>query len=136
MNAKSILTAVATVFVFAGAAFGQARPPAVEFQVTKITKDLITSPEYSYNGGQQYPTNQRAQWLQVEVEFAAAPEYTDELTLKYFIAISGKVLTGEVTHMNVAAGRENRSVMYVAPRDSRVQRRRSYASLRPSEPCR
>ena len=27
-----------------------------------------------------------------------------------------KVLTGEVTHMNVPAGRENRSVMYVPPK--------------------
>jgi len=50
------------------------------------------------------------------VEFAAAPEFTDELTFKYFILINGKLLTGEVTHVGVQAGRENRSVMYVAPR--------------------
>ena len=52
----------------------------------------------------------------MEVEFAATPEFTDELTFKYFILLNGKLLTGEVTHVNVAAGRENRSVMDVSPR--------------------
>jgi hypothetical protein len=87
-----------------------------EFQVTRITKNLITPPQYTYTGAQQYQANQRERWLEVEVEFAAAPEFTDELTLKYFILVSGKLLTGEVTHVNVPAGRENRSVMYVSPR--------------------
>src|SRR5207253_911908 len=35
---------------------------------------------------------------------------------KYFVLLNGKLLTGEVTHTNVAAGRENRSVMYASPR--------------------
>ena len=51
-----------------------------------------------------------------ESTFSAAPEFTDELTFKYFILVNGKLLTGEVTHVSVAAGRENRSVMYVPPR--------------------
>jgi len=94
----------------APAAFG------ADFQLTKISKNLISTPQFSYSGGQQYPANQRDRWLEVEVEFTAAPEITDELTFKYFVLINGKVLTGEVTHVNVAAGRENRSVMYVSPR--------------------
>jgi hypothetical protein len=97
-------------------AMGQSAPRGSDFQVTRITKNLITPPEYTYTGAQQYPVNQRDRWLEVEVEFAAAPEFTDELTLKYFILVSGKLLTGEVTHVNVPAGRENRSVMYVSPR--------------------
>jgi hypothetical protein len=91
-------------------------PRGSEFQVTKITKNLITPPEFTYTGAQQYAANQRERWLEVEVEFAAAPEFTDELTLKYFVLVNGKLLTGEVTHVNVPAGRENRSVMYVSPR--------------------
>ena len=90
--------------------------PAAEFQLTKITKNLVSAPQFAYTGAQQYPTNQRDRWLEVEVEFAAAPEFTDELTFKYFILLNGKLLTGEVTYANVAAGRENRSVMYVSPR--------------------
>lgn len=98
-----------------GVASAQA-PRGGDFQITKITKNLITPPQYSYTGAQQYPTNQRDRWLEVEVEFAAGPEFTDDLAFKYFILVNGRLLTGEVTHSNVAAGRENRSVMYVSPR--------------------
>ena len=94
----------------------EAQTRGAEFQITKITKNFISSPQFSYTGAQQYQANQRDRWLEVEVEFAAAPEVTDELTFKYFILLNGKLLTGEVTHTNIGAGRENRSVMYVAPR--------------------
>lgn len=87
-----------------------------EFQITRITKNLVTTPQFTYSGAEQFQANQRDRWLEVEVEFAAAPEFTDELTLKYYILFNGRLLTGEVTHTNVAAGRENRSVMYVSPR--------------------
>ena len=97
----------------ASSAFAQNR--AAEFQLTKITKNLVTTPEFTYTGAQQYLANQRDRWLEVEVEFTALPDFTDELTFKYFILLNGKVLTGEVTHVNIAAGRENRSVMYVSP---------------------
>ena len=94
--------------------FAQSR--TAEFQLTKITKNLVSTPQFTYTGAQQYPTNQRDRWLEVEVEFTAAPDFTDELTFKYFILMNGKLLTGEVTHVNIAAGRENRSVMYISPR--------------------
>lgn len=106
---------IAMVWVLA-ASTGVAQTRGADFQLTKITKNLVTTPQFAYTGGQQYPANQRDRWLEVEVEFAAAPEFTDELTFKYFILLNGKLLTGEVTHVNVAAGRENRSVMYVSPR--------------------
>lgn len=95
-----------------------ARLPAQgrEFQLIKITKNLIATPEFTYAGAQQFPPTERNLWLEAEVEFAAAPAYTDELTFKYFVLYNGKLLSGEVTHTNIAAGRENRSVMYVSPR--------------------
>src|SRR5438034_3582224 len=89
---------------------------AADFQITKITKNLISTPDFSYGGGGQYRINQRDRWLEVEVEFVAAPDWTDELTFKYYILFNGNLLTGEVTHVNIPAGRENRSVMYVPPR--------------------
>jgi len=87
-----------------------------EFQITKITKNLISAPQFTYTGAEQYQTNQRDRWLEVEVEFSAAPEFTDELTFKYYILFNGKLLTGEVRHSNIAAGTNNRSVMYISPR--------------------
>lgn len=94
--------------VFAQGAAGQ-------FQVTKITKNLITSPQFTYTGAEQFVANQRDRWLEVEVEFVSTAEFADDVTLRYFILVNGKLLTGEVTHTNVAAGREHRSVMYVPP---------------------
>ena len=87
-----------------------------DFQIIRITKNLISTPQFTYSGAEQFQTNQRERWLEVEVEFAAAPEWTDELTFRYFILYNGRLLTGEVTHTNVEAGRGNRSVMYVSPR--------------------
>jgi hypothetical protein len=98
----------------ATAVFGQAR--GADFKLTRITKNLVSTPQFTYTGAQQYPTNQQDRWLEIEAEFSATPEFTDELTFKYFILLNGKLLTGEVTHVNIAAGRENRSVMYVSPR--------------------
>ena len=118
MREKFLLIAAAAVATGAMSAFAQAPParPGTEFQITKISRNVITAPEFNYTGAQQYPANDRDRWLEVEVEFAAVPEFTNELTFKYFILFNGKLLTGEVTHVNIPAGRENRSVMYVAPR--------------------
>jgi hypothetical protein len=109
-----IVALISAVIALASSAAAQTR--ASEFQLTKITKNLVTTPQFTYTGAQQYLSNQRDRWLEVEVEFTTAPEFTDELTFKYFILINGKVLTGEVTHVDIAAGREHRSVMYVSPR--------------------
>jgi hypothetical protein len=87
-----------------------------EFQITKISRNFITTPQFSFAGSGQHPPGEPDRWLEVEVEFAAGPEITPELTLKYFILFNGRLLTGEVTHTNVLAGREHRSVTYVAPR--------------------
>jgi hypothetical protein len=92
-----------------------ARGPS-EFQLTRITKNLISTPQFTYTGAEQYVPNQRDRWLEVEVEFGAGPPFTDELTFKYYILLNGRLLTGEVTHTNIPAGRDNRSVMYVSPR--------------------
>src|SRR5450755_3068045 len=86
------------------------------FQITKINRNFITTPQFTYTGAEQYTADQRNRWLEVEVEFTSTPEFADELTFKYYIMVNGKLLTGEVTHTNVAAGRDNRSVMYVSPK--------------------
>ncbi len=112
MKANSLLL----LFIFVPLIAGAQTRAATDFQITKITKNLISTPQFTYGGGEQHPTNQRDRWLEVEVEFAAAPALTDELTFKYYILFNGNLLTGEVTHVNIPAGRERRSVMYVLPR--------------------
>lgn len=106
---------LATILVFAPlSGEAQVRGPG-DFQITKITKNLIATPQFSF-GGEQHPPGGADRWLEVEVEFAAAPVFTSELALKYFILFNGQLLTGEVTHVNIPAGRERRSVVYVTPR--------------------
>lgn len=109
MQPKIALTIL--VLALAGSAAAQTRG---DFQLTKINRDLITTPQFNYSGAeQQRDTHDR--WLRVDVQFSALPEFTDELTFKYNILINGKLLTGEVTHVNVLAGRDHFSVMYVPP---------------------
>ena len=108
-----LLSAVCLVGLTISAA---AQGTAGAFQVSKITQKLITTPQYSYNGAEQYQANQRDPWLEVEVEFTATAEFSDDVTFKYFVLLNGKVLTGEVTHTSIAAGRGLRSVIYVSPK--------------------
>ena len=103
----------ASLVAFASGAAAQAT--SGQFQITKINKNFITSPQFTYTGAEQYVANQRDRWLEVEVEFTSTAEFTDELTLHYYILVNGKLLTGEVTHTNIAGGRTSRSVMYVPP---------------------
>src|SRR5881227_4419395 len=112
---RTILISAIVVSASIGTAMAQTRG-GVDFQLLKINTSFISSPQFTYTGAGQFQADQRERWLEVEVTFACAPEFTDELTLKYFILVNGKLLTGEVTHVNIPAGRENRSVMYVSPR--------------------
>jgi hypothetical protein len=109
---KAILCAAAVGLAMLPAAQGQ----RADFQITKISKNLISTPQFAYQGAQQYKTDLALRWLEVEVDFNATPPWTDELTFRYYILYNGRLLTGEVTHTNVSAGTGARSVMYVSPR--------------------
>ncbi len=105
---------LALCLLFPAVLWAQTR--ALEFQILKIAPNFISSPQFTYTGAEQFQADQRERWLELEVQLAATPEYTDELTVKYFILFNGKLLTGEVTHTNIPAGRDNRSVMYITPK--------------------
>jgi hypothetical protein len=109
---------------------GTAAPqgPGNDFRLTKISRDLISSPDFSYSGAEQQRTT-HPRWLRVDVQFSAAPEFTDELTFKYYILIAGKVLRGTVTHVNILAGRELHSSIYVPPHVLVYLLRRQPASI-------
>ena len=116
MKSRALLLIAVCFLCLAPDIFAQAARGPGEFQLTRITKNLISTPQFVFTGAEQFVPNQRDRWLEVEVEFGAAPAFTDELTFKYFILLNGRLLTGEVTHTNIAAGRDNRSVMYVSPK--------------------
>jgi hypothetical protein len=110
MRQKCCLTIL--VLALAGEIYAQNR--AADFQISKINRDLITAPQYAYTGAEQ-KRETRDRWLRVEAQFSTVPAFTDELTFKYYILLGDKVLTGEVTHVNILNGREHYSAMYVPP---------------------
>lgn len=114
MKQTTVICAL-TASSFVATATAQPRV-AADFQLQKITTNFISSPQFTYTGAQQFQADQRERWLEVEVTFSAAPDFTDELTLEYFVLFNGKLLTGEVTHVNIPSARDNRSVMYVTPK--------------------
>lgn len=103
-----------TILIFILASEIRAQNRTAEFQITKINRDLITAPQYAYSGAEQ-KREARERWLRVEAQFSAAPDFTEELTFKYYILLGDKVLTGDVTHVNILAGREHYSSIYVPP---------------------
>src|ERR1051325_860425 len=63
-----------------------------DFQITKINREFVTTPVLAYAGGEAAPRGQGGRWLQVEAEFALAPAFTDELTVRYYILFNGNIL--------------------------------------------
>jgi hypothetical protein len=107
-----------------------AQPVNTEFNIVKISPDLVTTPEYSFNYG---PKNKKVarnkDFLEVEVSFdwqpkSAKPEFLDELTFNYYILLNNKsrenpkgtLLTGSVTHIAIPQAKAMNSVMYISPR--------------------
>ena len=86
------------------------------YAITKIAPAFVRTPEYSLVGGETKRFGKNEQWLEIEVQFLSKVDFTDELTFKYYVALGGKLLAGEVTHINIPKGRELYSVMYVSPR--------------------
>src|SRR5260370_16657938 len=94
---------ISAIVVSAGVATAMAQPRGtVDFQLLKITTNFISSPQFTYTGAEQYQADQRERWLEMEVTFASAPEFTDELTLKYFILFNGRLLTAQIPPLNIS----------------------------------
>ncbi len=121
MNAsnRSSLTALLrpalAVLLLAGVALPAARAQNAGFEISDISPEVMKTPDYQFSLGPRKSEARSQDWVQVEVTFGTEPEFTDEMTVKYYIAINKQLLTGEVTHINVPKGRELRSVMYVPP---------------------
>src|SRR5678816_874621 len=91
---------ISTIILSAIVATAMAQPRGVvDFQLLKINSNFISSPQFTYIGAEQFQADQRERWLEVEVTFSSAPEFTDELTLKYFILVNGRSVS--YTHLTL-----------------------------------
>jgi hypothetical protein len=88
---------------------------ATDFVVKRVAVELINTPEYQFSGTQRR-ADTRDRWMEIEAEFEAKPEFTEELTFKYYVQINKIVFIGEVTHVDIAQGDGLFSVMYISPR--------------------
>jgi hypothetical protein len=123
-------TTVSLLLTLLSLSFSAAQSASTDFEILKITPDMLTTPEYNVSFG---PKNKRVQknkdWLELEVSFswqprAAKPEFLDDLTLNYYVLLNNKsreypqgtLLTGTVTHVAVPQAKGMNSVMYISPR--------------------
>jgi hypothetical protein len=118
MRTRSAASAsLATVLFLAVSALTSfaARP---DYDIKKISPAVDLTPQISFNfGPTSHPTTTRSQqWLEVEVNFESNVDWTDELTVRYFILLAGQCLTGEVTHIDIPRGRDLYSVAFVSPK--------------------
>jgi hypothetical protein len=123
---RTCSAAIASLLLLTLSSFAQ----RADYTIRKISPAAITTAEYSFNFGPQHPQGHAQQWLEVEVNFESNVDWTDELTVKYYILLAGQCLTGEVTHIDIPRGRDLYSVMYVSPRTiSRILNGQQLTSL-------
>lgn len=111
---KFILSACALA-VMAMTASAQTAVGPGSVKLGRVTVEAPSSPEYSVNGGPQ-KRSRNEKWLEFEVAYETAPEEIDELTFRFTALVEKKLLTGEVTYVNILKGREHFAVMYVSPK--------------------
>ncbi len=110
---KIVLLLLILQIVFNAGVMAQGR--AADYVVKKVKIEFIPTPEYQFSGTDRRSDN-REKWMEIETEFESTPEFTEELTFKYYVQINKVVFIGEVTHVDIAAGKGLYSVMYISPR--------------------
>jgi hypothetical protein len=93
----------------------QAPVTARDISIEKISPSFVSTPEFTTNIPNK--RSESLKWFEIEVEFETKVEMIDELTFVYTAFLNGKLFTGEVTHVNIAKGRNHFSVMYISPRN-------------------
>jgi hypothetical protein len=112
---KRPLVLVAVALCMFSAAKAQVPIGPNDVVIDRVLPSVVKTPEYAISGPAKRFRNQ--DWLEVEVEFTTRPELIAELTFRFSILISGKLLVSDdVTYINIPKGREHYAVAYVAPR--------------------
>jgi hypothetical protein len=101
--------------------FAQAPTPVRpgDFKLRNIRQQLLMAPNYEAAGGAGVSgASLQKKWLRIETEFETAPDWSDDLTMKYYVLIGrgrdAKMFVGESTYVNVAKGRHF-SAMFMHP---------------------
>lgn len=106
-----VLVSLFAIFVEDAPAQGRNK----DYEVKKVTVSFISTPEYQYTGDQRRFEN-IGKWMEIETAFEAVPEFTEELTFRYYVQMNKLLFIGEVTHVSIPKSRNLYSVMYISPR--------------------
>lgn len=90
-------------------------PQPGDVKIISINPSGQKTPQYTLGVG-PIKRSDSLTWLEVEVQFATLPENIDELTFEYSILLGNQLLTGSVTHVDIAKGNDHYSVVYVSPK--------------------
>jgi hypothetical protein len=112
---KLLASALAGLLGLTLSTHAQVALKAGDVKLGKVQPAVVKTPEFSLTSGPA-KRSKLGDWLEVEVEYETKAEIIDELTFTYTIMVEKRLLTGQVTHINIPKGREHYSVMYVSPR--------------------
>jgi hypothetical protein len=112
---KTLSLAVVTLLALSFSAAAQAPVGPGSVKLGKPEVSAPSTPEFNITGGQNKRYTLR-KWLELEVNYEVKPEEVDELTFKYTVQLEKKLLTGEVTYVNILKGRDRFAVMYISPK--------------------
>jgi hypothetical protein len=110
---KKILLALAVLALLAPACPTSLHAQGGQFAINAINVGTPKSPDIPVADIKRFTAGT---WIEIEVDFSSTAPITPELTMKYQVVMGSQLLVGEVTHVNVPAGRNLFSVMYVPPR--------------------
>jgi len=92
-----------------------ARAQNADFTIKKVDVEFVPTPDYQVNGNPIRPTGQPKKWAKVDVVFDAVPDYSEAVTINYYVLLGEHLMVGHVDHINVARGRDLHSVMFISP---------------------
>ena len=114
---KTLALALASLLALPIAASAQAPvgPGSIKLG-NKVVVEVVKTPEFNLSSGPVKRTGRVGQWIEIEVEYETKPEEIDELTFAFTAQVEKKLLTGEVTYVNIAKDKNHYAVMYISPK--------------------
>ena len=102
-------------------------PVSQLIRLDDLEAESVKTPEYNPKvSGMSVQRDGRRSWLQLRVDFRTAPEWMDEVTFTFHVALQGdpedmpqgseavNMFTGTVTYINIPRG-DHRATMYLDP---------------------
>ncbi len=112
---KIFAIAIAASLALPVAILAQAPPGPGSVKLGKVALEFQSSPEFTLKSG-PVKRSKNLKWLEAEIDYDVKAQEIDELTFKFIALVEKKLLTGEVTYVNILKGTDHYAVMYISPK--------------------